>query len=154
MAPVQISNYGVNTFQCDCNCLFVTSYHVLMVRIGTHVRSHVRSTHGYVCEEKQMKGRHSVFTVRHGFRCSNGLLTSVACAELCATALRDDGYHVICDHTESMCGCPRTCKALADAEDDPKGWTQEKKLFMQYSWAADGHAALMLASRLWASTSV
>ena len=99
-----------------------------------------------ICEAKKKK-RGSSDKITHGFRCKNAWHRSVAISELAATAFRDDGYHVTVEHREenvAKCGCPNECARLAT-----KQWTDAKQEATRKSWAADGFAAHVLASRLY-----
>ena len=81
--------------------------------------------------------------VRHGVRCKNGQHRSTAVAELAGTALRDLGYEVVVQHLSyEPCGCPEACSSLT-------GLSTEEASAQQGGWAADGHAAHVLASRLY-----
>ena len=96
-------------------------------------------------QEKQLKHTKQAKNIVHGVRCKNGWHRSVATTELLAAAFRSDGYHVVVEHTQDMCGCPRNCSNMHDKTD----WTPEKISFMTFAWAADGHAAHVMACRLY-----
>ena len=117
--------------------LLSVATHEKIGKVFSHAASYIKAK--IDDETKRCNNRRFV---RHAFRCKNGQHRSVAVAEATATALRDLGFEVVVQHLAYRpCGCPENCGQLDRLS---KQQASERR----GNWAADGHAAHVLASRL------
>ena len=96
-----------------------------------------------IIDEKIAAAAHGT-NVRHALRCRNGVHRSVASLEACATIYRSLGFEVEVEHRSlggRDCGCPDQCRNLQHMDVD-------RRAQVVGNWVADGHAAHVLAPRL------